>query len=686
MQRRAAAGSVRAELQRSSVGYREAASSVVLRVLQESHAWQRSLDELSRRRDARQFTQQAELHATIAACQGEWVAALALLASMEHFRLERDVVSISVAIGACATGGEWQRALGLFWQARASSIAPNQIVYVNMMRGCHAPGAWRVALELLAEMGRAAVERDRIVYHCAARVCTSEEGWRHVLQLLEQMQTQSISWDCQSYLRALDACLEGAAWQNALQLLREMRDRGHEPTAATVLVVMSTCGAAISLGISPRESEAAAQQAVAMLQAMKGDALRPDVTHYNSAMSLAQAVKWESSLDIFEQACSEDISRDLTSFTRAMKVGAHVRLWDGALHLLTRARSLSLQPGAAALDPVAYAGGQGQGWHTSLRLLADARSRFGAAPGELDPCRLVGSSQRWKLALAALKDASLFSLRPDTMASISSAAGKVCDAAGLWQRSLHLLAGQTSQDEGLQREEYIAAIGLMLRGALSSKPGVAPDEAPSEQIQAQPVAVDKDLAARQRAARRAAQAATWPEWGGPRHLDGDAREAGEADATAKRVAAEAGFLVSERDWELALGHLHDMQRLSLPPGVDAYTTVIRACDLGRQWERALDLLHQMRAQAVPPGSQAYGGAVSACDRCGQLVKALKLLDDMHQHTLEPDMVTYNIAIGSARGTLKTMKAEAQRLQKAQRRRGGRRPPRHAKVGPMRRVL
>ncbi|CAE7028136.1 unnamed protein product [Symbiodinium sp. CCMP2456] len=117
-------------------------------------------------------------------------------------------------------------------------------------------------------------------------------------------------------------------------------------------------------------------------------------------------------------------------------------------------------------------------------------------------------------------------------------------------------------------------------------------------------------------------------------------------------------------WIRAMEMLASAQRLGTRPTVVAYTAVIAACKEAlyqvppklsdatqhrmRQWPRSLGLFAELQKRALQPDSVATGSVIAVCGAERQSELSLEIFRQMMAETVETDLTMYNILIDACK--------------------------------------
>eukprot|EP00927_Polykrikos_kofoidii_P044524 TRINITY_DN38467_c0_g1_i1.p1 TRINITY_DN38467_c0_g1~~TRINITY_DN38467_c0_g1_i1.p1 ORF type:complete len:587 (-),score=80.51 TRINITY_DN38467_c0_g1_i1:54-1814(-) len=249
---------------------------------------------------------------TVHACAqtAHWQAALWLFAvAMPRHGIAPGVVSLAIALNACANGRAVARGLQLLADAREEHIAPNVVVYNTAIHACSQVGLWDEALRLLETMDVSSVEVNVITLTAAVCACKRGGQWRHAVQVLSRMLSlgSSLQPDAVAFGAAISACEKGRRWELALQLLRRMDIAYVTPDTSCMSAAVSAC---------------------------------------------ASGGRWEQALWLIgdTRGISEDVG--IIAWNAALGACERSRAWARSLDVLAASRQRAMRPGVEALRSV----------------------------------------------------------------------------------------------------------------------------------------------------------------------------------------------------------------------------------------------------------------------------------------------------------------------------------------------
>lgn len=197
--------------------------------------WQKAVFEIS------QFTEPAVVtyNAAISACgkQRKWQAALQLLCSLEHGRLQPSIVSYNAAMAACAGASLWERTLQLLPTLHSKRLRESAITFLTAISACGKGGHWQGACHLLMEAKRCSAVTAGI---CNAVITAYDRSmqWQRAMQLIGEMCKEQMV-DVISFNAALSACK--GPWQTAVLLLSTLESLEVQADQITYNSAITAC-------------------------------------------------------------------------------------------------------------------------------------------------------------------------------------------------------------------------------------------------------------------------------------------------------------------------------------------------------------------------------------------------------------------------------------------------------------
>eukprot|EP00438_Fugacium_kawagutii_P031235 Skav211066 [mRNA] locus=scaffold314:215989:217863:- [translate_table: standard] len=167
----------------------------------------------------------------------QWRQAVDLLAEMAHRNIQKNVITISAGISACA--GHWWLALDLLRSMAEEKIDPDIVAFNACINACSTQ--WPVALELLQQMSGLQLQPDVISFSAAIAACEDGRQWEHTLGLFTEMRRKEIRLDDFSYNALISSFSRASEWQYALHALEEKAASGFETDIHACSAAISAC-------------------------------------------------------------------------------------------------------------------------------------------------------------------------------------------------------------------------------------------------------------------------------------------------------------------------------------------------------------------------------------------------------------------------------------------------------------
>ncbi|CAK9072968.1 unnamed protein product, partial [Durusdinium trenchii] len=336
------------------------------------------------------------MNSAISACEKaeEWTWALHFLDAMPGTSLTRDVISYTSTMNACAKAFLWETALQLFDSMSLEAVVPNTRTYNGAISAFAQAGRWRPALQMLDVMASRALKPNTFSYNAALNACDKGGQWQWAIHLLFYMQQHKVPLDHVSYCTAMTALARDGHWMEAILLLGTMP----RPTAAAFTAVISSCERSSQWQVAldvlfsdghahlmPYNAAASACEkgtqwpmALHLFASAHTRTLRADVGTLNSVMvACEKGSEWERALTALQLLPLEEA--DVFVLTTALSAMSRSgSLWEGALELLSQARSLTIPPNAKSFGAALSA--CKEHWEASLALL-ESMQKVEVEPG-----------------------------------------------------------------------------------------------------------------------------------------------------------------------------------------------------------------------------------------------------------------------------------------------------------------
>eukprot|EP00439_Symbiodinium_sp_Y106_P086023 s109_g30.t2 len=412
-----------------------------------------------------------------------------------------------------------------------------------------------------------------------------------MLHKLEQMlhRDRGLNPTCATLTSAISACGKGHEWESALSLLAQMPTLRLQPNVYSFSAAISSC-----------EKGGQWQRAVALLAEMPQRKIEANVYSFSSTLSaLAQSTERQRALNLLEEMPARGIEPVIVSINAALDACGKDGCWQEALALLHRAERDSLQPAVVSYSAAINACGKSSEWALALGLFSDMQT-LAISPNTISYSAAISACEKeWQSALALWE-----TLKSSPHAEVDivgySAVISACAKGSEWPLALQLL------DEMRQGDLYP---NVICYNAAASACGNAQMWAQALQLLA---------------------AMTW------------FRVLPSVRSYNTVISACDG----ER-WELATGLFAQMQDENLQPDVVTYNSIIFVFERAdHQWTHAAALLEEMAARDVEPSTTTFNTAMNAHFKDGNNVESVfALLRSMRTRKLRPDVISFNTAIG-----------------------------------------
>lgn len=224
---------------------------------------------------------------------------------------------------------------------------------------CFAKGSrWQDAFQLAFRMEEEGLKGNLIIFNLLLNACERSSQWCHGLQLYQRMRRRGLR-DVVSVNSALAALGAATQWRKALQLWEEAKDV--EPTEVTMNTLLMACSSALQW-----------QMAV---QCWQGFGIASSEATFGVLMDAmgAPGVDWRFALELLNKSGRR--SRNVVTYTSAVKVLSRAQQWEKALKLFEEMPDMEVAPNALTVDVAMAAARSTQNWQKALQLLNSLASR-----------------------------------------------------------------------------------------------------------------------------------------------------------------------------------------------------------------------------------------------------------------------------------------------------------------------
>lgn len=206
----------------------------------------------------------------------------------------------------------------------------------SALMDCFAKGSrWQDAFQLAFHMEEQGLKGNLITFNLLLNACERSSQWLRGLQLYQQMRRRDLR-DEVSVNSSLGALVSATQWRRALQLWEEAETEPTEVTMNTLLMAYSS-----------------ALQWQMALQCWQGFGLASSEATFGVLMDAmgAPGVDWRFSLELLNESGRR--SRNVVTYTSAMKVLSRAQQWEKALKLFEEMQDMEVPPNALTVDVVA---------------------------------------------------------------------------------------------------------------------------------------------------------------------------------------------------------------------------------------------------------------------------------------------------------------------------------------------
>ena len=259
---------------------------------------------------------------------------------LENQRLKPNVYTYGSLLHACAKSKNYQLALKYLKQMDDLGIEPNQVVFTSAMEACAMSGRYKEALMVMDKMKRKDLVPDLTMVNAAIKACclggamdeaeelastlreygamdlftyhtlmmgnTKLDRHQRVIVLYEEAVASNAKLDGGIYSLAMLASLNAGLYQQVPRIADQARVEGIPLTEASYTILMQALGEA-----------GGGEQAVACLDDMVHEGLRPNVISYAAAMAACRD-KPDTVLQLLDRMNSDNIVPNTVVLTTAI--------------------------------------------------------------------------------------------------------------------------------------------------------------------------------------------------------------------------------------------------------------------------------------------------------------------------------------------------------------------------------
>lgn len=207
--------------------------------------------------------------------------------------LERNVISWTCMIAACAQSGKTKEVLEHFDQMHQQGIIPNKQTFVNCLHACASQGAAMTGEQMHVYIVGSGLETDVLVgnalIHMHKKCGTLEAGWRLFHTMRER--------DVVTWTAMIAASVQQGHCKEALLLFDRMQQEGVLPDAVAITSILSACA-----------SQAALVRGEQIHACLVGGGLELDVVIGNALLSMyGRCGSLKDALKMFYKMCEQNV-------------------------------------------------------------------------------------------------------------------------------------------------------------------------------------------------------------------------------------------------------------------------------------------------------------------------------------------------------------------------------------------
>lgn len=462
-----------------------------------------------------------------------------------------------ICLSAFGRTENWQKATQLLVHMRERDVTPDAMVYNKMISICAYARQATEARKLLEDMRIHELAPDNQAVNTVVSALNKDGRAKEASQLLDEMKHWRTDADIFSCNVAISTCASLSTWQQALDLMHTAEAQNALPDVVTYTSTIKACGAAGEW-----------QTAIEVLRRMWDRSVIPNEATCASVVgACARADQPRRAVLLFNGMMMSSVRSNIVVFDEV--IGACHRdynLWPIALHYLTDMPNHRISPDLGTFNQVMY----------TIHSVVD-----------------WGYSQRrhWMMVLGLLRDASTWSLAPDTKSY--TAALSACQSAGCWEQVFSLL--EEMKSHGIRQDSFTYNIAISACQA---------ESAWSHAVQL----LDSMHAETLRP--------------GTVHLSSLITVFEKASA-----------------WEKALVTFIGMDRSGLEKNIITYTALAMALTRGGRWDAAVEVIDELRRSGQDLNELAFTAAIIACWSGKNWDRALRYKLEMQRLDIQPYFTT-----------------------------------------------
>ncbi|CAJ1433497.1 unnamed protein product, partial [Effrenium voratum] len=263
-----------------------------------------------------------------------WARALLLWQDFGEAELQKDAISFTTAIQACASAKLWRFAVNLLEEMHREDLNPGAIPTSVAISACGQVNEWEVALELFRSVRESREALDAVLYNSAVQSCGEGGKWQAAVRLFEEMKEASLVSE-KGFSALITALGKSKKWQKALGALESMEPKN----------VIGFGSAAFAMSMAKKWPHA-----LALLQGLLATDLQPDTIFYNSAISAAErSGKWKVAVALLEDMKAREAAPDVETYAAIIQACVSKKKWQIGLLLMDDMLVEQLEPDTQTL-------------------------------------------------------------------------------------------------------------------------------------------------------------------------------------------------------------------------------------------------------------------------------------------------------------------------------------------------
>lgn len=154
-----------------------------------------------------------------------------------EYIIQRDVISWTSGIAACAHSEHGREALNLFYQMQVDGVGPNSVTFICVLDACSGLAALEEGQELHSAIINSGCDDDGVVINALINMYGKCGNAKDAVGLFVTNPT----WDLIAWNAVLSACALNGQSQTALHLFNQMKVQEIQPNEVTFICILTSC-------------------------------------------------------------------------------------------------------------------------------------------------------------------------------------------------------------------------------------------------------------------------------------------------------------------------------------------------------------------------------------------------------------------------------------------------------------